>query len=70
MEMVEVKISTEFIKLDSFLKFCGAASLGSEAKMYVLDEMVSVNGEICTQRGKKLYVGDVVKFNGEAYKVV
>lgn len=68
--MVEVKISTEFIKLDSFLKFCGAASLGSEAKMYVLDELVSVNGEVCTQRGKKLYVGDVVTFNGEAYKVV
>jgi ribosome-associated protein len=70
MEMVEVKINTEFIKLDSFLKFCGAASLGSEAKMYILDELVSVNGEICTQRGKKLYVGDVVEFNGEAYKVV
>ncbi|MDU2674089.1 MAG: S4 domain-containing protein YaaA [Clostridium sp.] len=68
--MVEVKISTEFIKLDSFLKFCGAASLGSEAKMYILDEMVSVNGEVCTQRGKKLYVGDVVEFNGETYKVV
>ena len=68
--MVEVKISTEFIKLDSFLKFCGAASLGSEAKMYILDEMVSVNGEICTQRGKKLYIGDVVEFNGETYKVV
>ena len=68
--MVEVKISTEFIKLDSFLKFCGAASLGSEAKMYILDEMVSVNGGVWTQRGKKLYVGDVVEFNGEAYKVV
>ena len=68
--MVEVKINTEFIKLDSFLKFFGAASLGSEAKMYILDELVSVNGEICTQSGKKLYVGDVVEFNGEAYKVV
>lgn len=70
MEMVEVKISTEFIKLDSFLKFCGAASLGSEAKMYVLDELVKVNGEICTQRGKKLYRGDIVEFNGETFKVV
>ena len=39
---MEVKIQTEFIKLDSFLKFCGAASLGSEAKMYVLDELVKV----------------------------
>ena len=68
--MNEVSISTEFIKLDSFLKYCGAASLGSEAKMYVLDEQVAVNGEICTQRGKKLYPGDVVEFNGESYKVV
>ena len=68
--MVEVKISTEFIKLDSFLKFCGAASLGSEAKMYILDELVKVNDEICIQRGKKLYKGDIVEFNGEVYKVV
>ena len=67
---MEVKIQTEFIKLVSFLKFCGAASLGSEAKMYVLDELVKVNGEICTQRGKKLYRGDIVEFNGETFKVV
>ena len=67
---MEVKIQTEFIKLDSFLKFCGAASLGSEAKMYILDELVKVNGEICTQRGKKLYKGDIVEFNGESYEVV
>ena len=64
---MEVKIQTEFIKLDSFLKFCGA---GSEAKMYVLDELVKVNGEVCTQRGKKLYRGDIVEFNGETFKVV
>ncbi len=68
--IIEIKISTEFIKLDSFLKFSGAASLGSEAKMYILDEQVSVNGEICTQRGKKLYIGDIVEFNGEKFKVV
>lgn len=67
---MEVKIQTDFIKLDSFLKFSGAASLGSEAKMYILDELVKVNGEICTQRGKKLYRGDIVEFNGETFKVV
>ena len=67
---MEVKIQTEFIKLDSFLKFCGAASLGSEAKMYILDELVKVDGEICTQRGKKLYRGEIVEFNGETFKVV
>ena len=69
-DMQEIKINTEFIKLDSFLKWCGAASLGSEAKMYVLDELVKVNGEICTQRGKKIRIGDIVEFNGETYKVI
>ena len=68
--MIEIEITTEFIKLDSFLKFSGAASLGSEAKMYILDELVKVNGEICTQRRKKLYKGDVVEFNGDTFKVV
>lgn len=68
--MQEIKINTEFIKLDSFLKWCGAASLGSEAKMYVLEELVKVNEEICTQRGKKIRVGDVVEFDGEKYKVI
>ena len=68
--MDQIEITTEFIKLDSFLKFSGAASLVSEAKMYILDELVKVNGEICTQRGKKLYKGDIVEFNGECYKVV
>ena len=68
--MIEIEITTEFIKLDSFLKFSGAASLGSEAKMYILDELVKVNGEICTHRGKKLYKGDVVEFNGDTFKVV
>ena len=66
----EVKINTEFIKLDSFLKWCGIASLGSEAKMYILDELVKVNNEVCTQRGKKIRIGDIVEFNGEEYKVV
>ncbi|MDZ5010720.1 RNA-binding protein, partial [Clostridium perfringens] len=67
--MIDIEINTEFIKLDSFLKWCGAASLGSEAKMYILDEMVKVNGEICVQRGKKIRQGDRVQFNGEKYRV-
>ena len=68
--MTEISITTELIKLDSFLKFCGVASLGSEAKMYILDELVKVNGEICTQRGKKLYKGDIIEFDGEIFKIV
>ncbi|ATD53752.1 S4 domain-containing protein YaaA [Clostridium chauvoei] len=68
--MQEIKINTEFIKLDSFLKWCGVASLGSEAKIYVLEEMVKVNGEVCTQRGKKIRPGDIVEFEGAEYKVI
>ena len=68
--MNKIEITTEFIKLDSFLKFLGAVSMCSEAKMLILDELIKVNGEICTQRGKKLYKGDIVEFNGESYEVV
>ena len=63
-------MNTEYIKLDAFLKWTGVASLGSEAKIYILEEMVKVNGEICTQRGKKLRSGDIVEFEGETYKIV
>jgi len=68
--LIEIKINTEFIKLDSFLKWAGIASLGSEAKLYISDELVTVNGEVCTQRGKKIRPNDIVGFNGEEYKVI
>lgn len=68
--MEEIKINTEFIKLDSFLKWCGAVSMGSEAKIMIQEGEVIVNDEVCIQRGKKIRVGDEVKFNGEIYKVI
>jgi len=68
--MVEVKINTEFIKLDSFLKFTGACSLGSEAKFFIQNGEVKVNDKVEIQRGKKLYKGYIVEFQGEQYKVV
>lgn len=68
--MEEVSINSEFIKLDSFLKWCGAVSLGSEAKIYILDEKVKVNNEIETRRGKKLYKGDTVEFDNKVYKII
>lgn len=68
--MEEVSINSEFIKLDSFLKWCGAVSLGSEAKMYILDEKVKVNNEIEIRRGKKLYKGDTVEFDNKIYKII
>ena len=67
--MNEIKIDTDFIKLDSFLKWC-AASLGSEAKFYIQNGDVKVNGEVATQRGKKLRSGDVVEVGGEGYKII
>ena len=68
--MHNIKINTEIIKLDSFLKWCGAASMGSEAKIYVQEGEVKVNGEVCTQRGKKLKSGDIVELHGEVYKII
>ena len=59
-----VKITTEFIKLDQLLKFAGAVAIGSEAKDYIAEGKVKFNGEVCTMRGKKVRPGDVVTFNG------
>jgi ribosome-associated protein len=66
----EVKINTDIIKLDAFLKWAGIASLGSEAKFYIQEGDVKLNGNIETQRGKKLTKGDVIEFKGESYKIV
>ena len=67
--MERIEITTEFIKLDSFLKLSGLAETGGEAKLFIEDGLVSVNGEICTQRGKKLRPGDTVELDGEAFEV-
>ena len=67
--MESIEITTEFIKLDAFLKFCGAVGTGGEAKLAVADGRVLVNGEVCTQRGKKLRPGDTVTYDGADYAV-
>ncbi len=64
-----VVITTPFIKLDSFLKFAGAAETGGQAKELVQGEDVLVNGEICTMRGKKLRPGDTVDVRGRVFSV-
>lgn len=68
--MKEIKINTEIIKLDSFLKWCGATNMGSEAKMVIQDGRVKVNGEVMTMRGKKLKKDDIIEYDGEVYKIV
>lgn len=61
----EVKISTEFIKLDALLKFAGVLPTGGAAKEAVAAGEVQVNGEVCLQRGKKCRAGDVVELDGK-----
>ena len=67
--MEKIEITGEFIKLDSFLKFSGLCETGGEAKLCVEDGLVRVNGEVCTQRGKKLRPGDTVELDGTALEV-
>lgn len=71
MEKMNINITTEYIKLDQLLKFSGLAEHGAMAKDMVLDEIVSVNGEVCTMRGKKIRSGDVVtvEFDDEAVEI-
>lgn len=67
--MKTIEITTEFIKLQDLLKFASLVSTGGEAKIVILEEEVKVNGEVCTQRGKKIRPGDVVRFNGQELTV-
>ena len=66
---VEIPISTEFIKLEAFLKFSGAVATGGEAKNLIQSGLVEVDGEVCTMRGKKLYPGMEVTLENSVYRV-
>jgi ribosome-associated protein len=66
----KITIKTPFIKLDSFLKFCGAAETGGMAKELAQAGKAAVNGKVCLMRGKKLVEGDVVTVGGKSYEVV
>ena len=66
---MEITITTEFIKLDSLLKLAGLCYTGGEAKEVVQAGQVLVNGEVCTQRGKKLRDGDSATYAGKTVKV-
>ena len=66
---IPVVISTEFIKLQDALKFANAVPTGGVAKLEIQEGNVSVNGEICAMRGKKLYPGDRFSFDGDTYLI-
>lgn len=67
--MEKIKIETEFIRLDSFLKLTGSVDTGGQAKFAVQHGEVLVNGQICTMRGKKLFPGDIVAYLGKNFSV-
>ena len=64
-----IKLRDEFIKVGQALKAAGLVGSGVEAKDIILDGLVTVNGEVETRRGRKLYDGDVVSFEGETIKI-
>jgi ribosome-associated protein len=70
MESHEIKIHTEFIKLQDLLKFAGAVETGGDAKLLIQEGRVTANGEVCTMRGKKLRPGDRACIDGETELVV
>ncbi len=70
MEEIKIREEDEFIKLGQLLKKAAMVSSGVEAKIVIQDGEVTVNGEVDTRRGRKLYDGDVVSFNGETVRVV
>ena len=68
-EPILVPITTEFIKLQDFLKFANVFESGGMAKTFIQNGEVQVNGEVCTQRGKKLRPGDTVTFLHNTWQV-
>ena len=70
MIIVNIREDEEFIKLGQALKKASVVGSGVEAKFVIQDGLVTLNGEVEVQRGKKLYDGDIVSFNGETIKIV
>lgn len=68
-DVASIPITTEYIKLESFLKLANAAESGGMAKNFIQNGEVTVNGEVCLMRGKKLHVGDRVGLFGAVYEV-
>ena len=68
--MLELKIESEYIKLDQFLKLADIASTGGHAKYLIQEGVVKVNGEVEMRRGKKLVPGDIVEVEGNKSNIV
>lgn len=68
--MEKISINTEFIKLDSLLKFAALVGTGGEAKYVISEGMIKVNNEVCTMRGKKIRPGDTVSFEDHVLEII
>ena len=68
--MMEIKLRDEYIKLGQALKAAGVVEDGVEAKYVIQNGQVKVNQEVDTRRGRKLYEGDVISFEGNEIKIV
>lgn len=68
--MEEIVLRDEFIKLGQALKAAGLVDSGVEAKIVITEGKVKVNGVVEIQRGKKLYDGDIISFDGEEVKII
>lgn len=66
---MKIKITSEYITLGQFLKFCSIISSGAMAKTYLVENIVYVNNEVESRRGRKLYPGAVVKVEGKEYTI-
>ncbi len=67
--MDSITIKDEFIKLGQAMKLASMVSSGVDAKMVITEGQVKVNGEVCLQRGKKLYSGDVIEYNNQKVSI-
>lgn len=67
--MKTININEEYIRLDSLMKFSGLCNSGGRAKFLIQNGEVTLNGEVCTQRGKKIRPGDQVSYNGRTVEV-
>ncbi len=67
--MENIQIRDEFIKLGQLLKLTNLVESGAMAKEVIEEGLVKYNGEVETRRGKKIYPGDIVEFNGESVTV-
>lgn len=69
MEHKKISVKEDFIRLDSAMKLASLVSTGGHAKIVIQNGEVKVNGEVCTQRGKKLHSGDKVEYNSNGFVI-